>query len=360
MDTTKSGADFLQDPKLLIQQKIIQNLIKYVFRDMPKNYTKLKKALFVYFKLCSVLRYDDSFYNTSNKDSHKDITKYQNITPKNPDVICTDFSAIYAVLLKHLKLKPQIYVMGSVSGRPTFWKGENFPTNASHIWVEFDVENMTICADATPSILSGDLACFKYGARKVFKKSDRMMGLFAKTENSTELLDFEKDVYDVMQKIMFGKSQQQLKYDEQRILKYVKAQQLNSSIKKDVLSVPFEIRLRLMLKIVEKVDLHNLELAQYLVLLSDKLFAQNEDAFKDKNGMFKFTFVRSNTKSGEQTEVVLSFKTTQHNEKTKLNYCILDGKKPPMFLTKQQLKQKFLDNSFTKLKEEGLPMGIRI
>lgn len=350
-----------QDNLDIYKTKIVSDeLHDFVFDMMPKNLNKLQKALFIYFKLCSVLRYDDKCYNRSDLEDHKDINLYKQITPQNPSVICADFSAIYAVMLKEIGIKPKIYVIGNISGKPVLWSGKNFPMHNAHIWVEFDFDGTTIRADSTPSILSGDLSLFKYGVHKILSQNKKDTGLICTTRDQLKKVEFEKDVYDAMQSAFFNSNVLVSSELQKRLQNYAKAGQINSRIKENIFSVPFEVRIALMFKIVQNVNLHDLELAQYLILVSDKLFDYDEDIYNNKDGIFEFMFARNNKIQPPKTEVLFSYKTINEKGKLHRNYCILDGKQKPKFLTKQQLTKKFVDHEFEKIKEENTTLGLQI
>lgn len=79
---------------------------------MPKNLHPEYKAMFIYFRLCKTLRYDEG-YMYSSRIGSEDVEKYtpefsreriESIKPGDP-VTCYDFARIYCKFIKELNIK---------------------------------------------------------------------------------------------------------------------------------------------------------------------------------------------------------------------------------------------------------------
>ena len=350
---------FKKFPNLSIfHQEILDPELKSLILDgMPEKFNQIEKSLFIYFKMCLVLSYDDKYYNRADIEAHNTIAQIKNITPKNPNVVCTDFSVIYANLLSEIGIKPRIYMMNKFMGTPTLLESVNNKLEASHMWVEFDADKFTVSADATPTILFGDLAYFKFGTFEKITKKGKRVGLLCKNENEITKLDFDVVCYRVIREL-----QNNLNLKGERFEDYFLASDIKSRISEDAKNFPLAMRFRLLFKIVESVDLHGLELAQYLTVTEHKLFNKDEDLYYDENGLFKFTFVRNdeNTRN-KHTDVIFSYKNLHpKTNKEEFIHCVLDGKHKPKFLTKNQLTKMFKTEDYALIKEEGTPPGIKL
>lgn len=329
-----------------------------ILDDMPKNLSLPEKSLYIYFKMCMTLRYDDKYYNRADIEQHQNINQIKNITPQNPNVVCTDFSAIYARLLNEIGIRPRIYILAKNTGTPILLESQKHSFEPSHMWVEFDADKFTISADAIPTILFGDLAYFKFGTFQKITKKGQRVGLLCKNENEITKLDFDVVCYRVIQEL-----QNNLNLTDERFENYFLASDIKARINDSAKNFPLAMRYRLLFKIAETVDLHNLELAQYLTLVARKLFTFEEDLYyNEETGEFKFTFVRNDENShNKHTEIVFSYKNLHpQTSKEDFVHCILDGGRLPKFISKKQLTKMFETEDFAQIKEEGTPPGIKL
>lgn len=85
---------------------LTSELRKEILNNIPNNLDPIKKAIYIYIKLCKTLAYDSEFYalgqGLNGIDNHHGIKNIEFITPENSEVICYEFCAIYAKLIKEL------------------------------------------------------------------------------------------------------------------------------------------------------------------------------------------------------------------------------------------------------------------
>ena len=155
-----------------------EDLKQYVYKDMPKDYTDLEKAIFAYIKLCKLLTYDPEFYANNQAGNiarlHEDITRLGSVSTKEPRVVCYEFTQLYAKFL---------YDMGM-----NYYIDRVFDDYGDgHVDVKFKAGEHIITADSVTSIIGGDL----YNA----KINSELEGLKCENKNFATVKAFEK-TYD--------------------------------------------------------------------------------------------------------------------------------------------------------------------
>lgn len=74
--------------------EINDELVKYVYKDMPVGLSPEESAIWIYIKLCQVLKYDDSKV-FGLPDNSIDIERLEGIKPESR-LVCFDFARLYA------------------------------------------------------------------------------------------------------------------------------------------------------------------------------------------------------------------------------------------------------------------------
>ena len=123
-------------------------LIKYVFNNMPTDYSDIEKAIFVYLKLARAFTYDDEFYAEQQSDEanakHSNIARLSTITPTNNSVVCYEVNQIFAQILKMLNINYSVdYVLGQYG--------------QGHSNLSFKADDYIVKADAVATILGSDM-----------------------------------------------------------------------------------------------------------------------------------------------------------------------------------------------------------
>lgn len=134
--------------KVKINEELNQNLLE----NIPKEFDDLEKAFYIYYKMCSILTYDEEYFaKRSLKDNniHNDFSRLSTITEENNKVICYEFNAIYARILKKLGI---IY---ELNGSHVYGDG--------HTSLTFRIDKFLIRADSTVGMIKSDLAYAKNG-----------------------------------------------------------------------------------------------------------------------------------------------------------------------------------------------------
>ena len=132
--------------------EVNEKLKEAVLSDMPESFDDLEKAFYIYYKLCSVLTYDDRYFakrSIDEKREHKDFNRLNTITPTNNEVICYEFNSLYAKLLKEQG------IVFELNGSSQYADG--------HVSITFRVDKFLVNADSTVGMISSDLSYAKNG-----------------------------------------------------------------------------------------------------------------------------------------------------------------------------------------------------
>lgn len=127
-----------------------------ITKDMKEEYSLLEKAIYIYYKLCELLSYDQEYYAANQKgdeaDKHLDIDRISKINLIDNEVVCYEFIAIYSHLLKKLGIK---YTVNNAV-QDEYGKG--------HSTISFKVGEYLVTADSTLSVLQNDMTSAKINA----------------------------------------------------------------------------------------------------------------------------------------------------------------------------------------------------
>ena len=125
----------------------------YLLSNLNPEFDTLQKAFCIYYKMCNSLTYDQEQYaRREDKDyeiKHHDINRIKEIDQNNNRVVCYEFNAIYASLLKDLGLKFEL------EGPMDYAKG--------HAALIFRADKFIVRADSTVGLIKSDLAYAKNG-----------------------------------------------------------------------------------------------------------------------------------------------------------------------------------------------------
>lgn len=297
---------------------ISQDLMDEIYKDMPKNYNTLQKAIYTYIKLCKVLTYDAEFYASNQRGSiareHQNIERLASITSQNPKIVCYEFTQIYAKMLNILGINYEINERSEEYGD-------------SHTNLTFRVEDYIIFADSVTSILGGDL----YNA----KINNDLVGLICKNKNEQMVKNYRKQykkIYtDIIEKEEIKKS------DEAVFEEFLDMFDTLCETEK----VDFAKKISVFEKQSKNIDLPDIEKMTYLMRLSKAVF-ENEAS---KN-QFEVTIVSQKVINGFNITtapmLVFSFNDKSFKENQDGTYYkILDSQNKLVTIPKQDLINGF-------------------
>ena len=166
--------------------KLNQELEIEILKNLPKNFNKIQSAIYIYIKMCKLLSYDEEFFFAHKEakvlEKHKYIEHLLSVSPRTNEVVCYEFNAIYAKLLKDL----------GISFTPNRSIEECYGTN-SHMMLDFRCGKYLVSADSLTSIFNGDIINAKI--------NQKITGLKCENKNEKTREDFDKllnSVYSVV------------------------------------------------------------------------------------------------------------------------------------------------------------------
>ena len=159
-----------------------------ILERMPDSISKLKKAIYIYIKMCLILTYDNRVkaenQNGEATQKHKNLNYIEKITPQNNEITCSEFNAIFAALLyTELDLHFKSEYRDSTE--------ENYGN--SHASLKFRYGKFIVEADAVLGIFDGDLVRVKLGLP--------LSGIRCCSKNEKTLLEFQQSVSEMYELI---------------------------------------------------------------------------------------------------------------------------------------------------------------
>ena len=217
-----------------------------LLKDIPEEFNPLQKAYLIYYRMCNYLTYDEEQYaKREYKDyeiKHKDFNRLKTIDDKNNKIICYEFNAIYAAMLKELGLKYEL--AGSYS----------YGTGHSDLLFRYD--KYIVRADSTVSLIKSDLSYAKNG----------MLLRGFKLENTNEKT--YKCFVDELDDVNLYKD----RYEKTKYKKNAKSIKAINEIDLDELNI--DDKASLYTKLVTSTDLPTTDQVIYKVKLRQELFKE--------------------------------------------------------------------------------------
>lgn len=222
-----------------------------VLCDMNPTYSLLEKAIYIYYKLCELLSYDQEYYAANQKgeeaEKHCDINRINNITLENNEVVCYEFIAIYSYFLRHLGIK---YTVDNAI-RDEYGKG--------HSTISFKVGEYLITVDPTRSILNNDMTSAKINSS--------LIGMRLTNENIATRHKFLDTYNKVINEINNTKKNKKIFADT--IREYKEKYSKNHLSKKE--------KLYLLFKEVGETNLKGIDVISVHMRIYEHLFKQDDD-----------------------------------------------------------------------------------
>lgn len=266
----------------LYRTKLNDELIEFINKDMPQNYTPLQKSIYTYIKLCKVLTYDPEFYANNQSGmiakEHRQIERLATITPNNSKIVCYEFTQIFAKFLYDLGIN---YIVDG---------GMDY--GDSHANLSYRAGDFIVEADSVTSILGGDL----FNA----KVNNELVGLKCKNKYGETLAKFDQICRHVYEDII---EKEEIKNSDEALFDDF-LDMLDSICEKEPVS--FEQKMKIFTKQSQNIDLPELERITYLMRLSKAVFAEEAKANKfEVTILCKKVFEGYNIKS--KPVLILSF-----------------------------------------------------
>ena len=291
------------DEEILFKVHVDPDFQKQVVASIPENYTNIEKAIYVYAKLCRILSYDPEFYLEGQvgkpAEKHRQIENISLIGKETKDIICYDFTALYASILHDMGIDITI-----ISDNDTKEFGEG------HSSLKFIADKFYVKADAVTSIFSGDLIGSKINS----------------FPNGIECLNISNETYMQFNKILDDVYTQVLTEEIKNHHFDKKEYSFESMIDgyhkvfDDVLQEKnFEDKLNIMMANVRNRNLSDMDSLFYMHQLRRAIFSE-----KERQNNISLIILKENCEDNPKPSAVLTLSKNNEREKEDKDYYLYD------------------------------------
>ena len=130
---------------------INKDLEYLITNDIPGDFNKLEKAIYIYIKMCKIFSYDEQYFCFNQEGAvqlkHQDISHIMNIDLDNRELVCFEFNIIYCYFLNKL----------GINFKSNYRKCNNENYGKCHVNVDYRCDKYLIHADSLLSVIRSDL-----------------------------------------------------------------------------------------------------------------------------------------------------------------------------------------------------------
>ncbi|MBR2840582.1 MAG: hypothetical protein IKF01_01785 [Bacilli bacterium] len=317
--------------------KVILNkdLRDSILNGMPDDLSDLEKAIYIYIKMCKLLRYDEEYYAVNQKGvatfKHKDINYVSNVTPLNNEVVCFEFNLIYSKMLDEIGIKFKTDYKNMT--------GDAY--GLSHANLTFRCDKFLIKADSVTSILNSDMT--------LAKLNKPLRGLECINKNNLTQNEFENSLNKVYE--MISEKEKQIDdvdadYEKTVFMLIDEYSKLTDNVKE----VPLEEKMTILIEKVNSTNLSGMDLISYLLRLKKILF----NRFQRQNNV-NITIVRNNETQDDgtiSTATIIVLNPTGFEDKSNTYYFFVPGE-GLISTTKGEIQSRFDDGMLQYISEDG-------
>ena len=249
--------NFIESDNPIAESAVVSDELKNaILSNMPRDFSDLQKAIYIYIKMCKLLTYNTEYFAVAQTGDatlkHKNVGYITQITPKNNEVICYEFNLIYAKMLEYLGINYKI-----VSDGRSYGDG--------HSSLEFRCDKFLVGADAVTSILNGDLLSAKL--------NDVLNGIECFNRNKKTEEEFEAMLLEVYRVLTIQESGKKLEIKPESFDDLIAEY---SKLTQNLSSVSLEERLLILIEKANSKKLTGLDELSYMIRLRKTLFDKYE------------------------------------------------------------------------------------
>lgn len=249
--------NFIESDNPIAESAVVSDELKNaILSNMPRDFSDLQKAIYIYIKMCKLLTYNTEYFAVAQTGDatlkHKNVGYITQITPKNNEVICYEFNLIYAKMLEYLGINYKI-----VSDGKSYGDG--------HSSLEFRCGKFLVGADAVTSILNGDLLSAKL--------NDVLNGIECFNRNKKTEEEFEAMLLEVYRVLTIQESGKKLEIQPESFDDLIAEY---SKLTQNLSSVSLEERLLILIEKANSKKLTGLDELSYMIRLRKTLFDKYE------------------------------------------------------------------------------------
>ncbi len=271
IDTESININYKSSKDYYLKINIDRNLEEEILRDMPCYYNSFEKAIYIYIKMCSIFIFDDAAYAVNTMfsmfdEKHKSLKYVDEISVLNNEVVCFEFTVMYAYFLNKLGIDFEMRFIGT------------YEYVCDHAYLNFAFDKYLVEADPITSVLESDFFSVKVG--------DVLQGLKCKNEFDSTVDDFKR---------IFGKV-----YDDFKISLYGSIDMINKYLLLAETNVTsFYEKFRMFITTVISSNLKNMDLLSYMLWLRENKFSYDE-----QSDNITITIIKVNNHNDESKNVI--------------------------------------------------------
>jgi len=278
-----------KDIEKITDFELNEDLKNSILEGIPKQYSDIEKAIYIYIKLCKKFTYDEEYF-IYNQDSvrekeHLDINKLSSKNTENNNIVCFEFNSIFAKLLNMIGINDLI-LDGNVFGM----------YGGGHQNLNVRIGKYMISADSVTSILNGDLVNAKLNTK--------LNGIKTYNQSSKTNEEFNLLVNKVYDEIKNEELKDENKKYDLKVNIQDKIKEYEDTINNEMIS--FDEKLEILINNLLSSNLQAVDLASYINRLRKILFTKGE---LDNN--IGFTIIRDN--SSEKAKLSMVFVINKNN-----------------------------------------------
>lgn len=296
------------EPKYMKKIELNEKFKENILKSVPESFNDFEKAFYIYYKLCSILTYDEDIFGFDKKiDSkhikHSSMDRVKEIDNINNKIVCFEFNVIFAKFLNELGIKY------SFNGPLKYGKGHN-----SLIFV---YKGVAIKVDSLEqSVIHSDLAHAK--------NNIKLSGFNIKSGNEEMQEQCEKSKNNVYEYIKQNENIDSRTYIEK--IKEIKDEVGEELTVEEKIEIYFKKVLSVNIPITDKLEI--------LILLKKSLFDQNKN--------LEIYFIKNNNNFSKIN--VIFVHTKEEGEK---KYFILDDNQNIKTINIDEINANFASGKFT-------------
>jgi len=298
-----------------------------IYEGIPQSFDPLKKAVYIYIKMCKILSYDDEFYVERQRGKvalkHRNVSNVSTITPENNIVVCYEFNVILAKFLNELGINSE-----AIQGRVIYGCG--------HANLKFRYDKFLVKADALKSILEGDLI-----HAKLNQPLDGLDCLNQNEKTKREFSDMFDEVYAIINQ------QENKKINSQNFEDiFIKYQKLNSKT-----SISLEEKLNIFLSMMIQTQFSNLENLCYMLYLRKIIFSKYERSNNIVISIIRNALCDNEICGAKSTAVITINARSFFEDSSENNYYLFDDEKGFVSISINELQTLFDEGVFSYIND---------
>ncbi len=302
-----------------------------ILGNMPRDFSLLEKAIYIYIKMCEILTYDDEYYVEKKANltrNHSDISYVKQITPQNNKVVCFEFNAIYTRLLSEL----------GINFKSHYYSGNNDDYGKSHVYADFRVDKYLVSADSTKTILQSDITRAKVGLS--------LRRIECLNNNPQTKKEFEEALSKVYAVVLKEHGRNTHGTFDELLSQY---RNIHNSV-----AIPLEEKLDILLSKVNDASLLGVDALSYILTLRDVIF----NGYETNNNIF-YVIIRNKLNpvdnQNAMASAIFTINTLGLGEDRNANrYFFYNPGEPLKELSKEDLEYCFNEGIFAYI-ETGSP-----